>query len=420
VTVSPTGTVVTIDGAGIDEHLMQVRNGAINYVYADGADSPYLLANETGDVIEQYRYTAYGERTTIGGGGAILAQSAFGNEFGFQGHRQDALTGMVDMRNRWYAPSWGRFTSGDPIGIAGGSNLYAFVGSAPLRYSDPFGLSPAQLPRWQSMANNLFSGVTRVGTATVEFIRVNPNAQFGVGAVVGGIQGITPGGALADLGYLKFLANDMSPSFNLGKGVGQTAAGVTQILGGLGAAAGGAGAGVAGAVPSGGLSVVGGFAVAGVGVEVMANGAVAIGAGVANIATAIHQMNGLKDHLGEGPEVDAMHETGKSGAGMSEPPKHHVMPQEERAWFQKRGFKDELDIDNFTVQLSEAEHQAIHGGGSWRLGRSWTGEWNRRIMTRLNTAESALGRNLKSDEVFKIVLEEMDSYGIPANFVPYR
>jgi hypothetical protein len=96
------------------------------------------------------------------------------------------------------------------------------------------------------------------------------------------------------------------------------------------------------------------------------------------------------------------------------------MPQEERAWFQKRGFKDELDIDNFTVQLSEAEHQAIHGGNSWRLGRSWTGEWNRSIMTRLKTAESALGRNLKSDEVFKIVLEEMDSYGIPANFVPYR
>jgi len=38
-------------------------------------------------------------------------------------------------------PGFHRFVSDDPIGILGGDvNLYAFVGNAPLRFTDPFGL----------------------------------------------------------------------------------------------------------------------------------------------------------------------------------------------------------------------------------------------------------------------------------------
>jgi hypothetical protein len=46
---------------------------------------------------------------------------------------------------------------------------------------------------------------------------------------------------------------------------------------------------------------------------------------------------GVRDALGDGPEVRAMHETGKTGAGMAERPKHHVLPREHRAWFEERG-----------------------------------------------------------------------------------
>jgi len=28
-----------------------------------------------------------------------------------------------------------------------------------------------------------------------------------------------------------------------------------------------------------------------------------------------------------------------------------------------------MDIDNFCVRLEQAQHEAIHGGGNWRLGR---------------------------------------------------
>lgn len=93
--------------------------------------------------------------------------------------------------------------------------------------------------------------------------------------------------------------------------------------------------------------------------------------------------DGVRQALGEGPEVDAMRETGKAGGGMSEKPRHHVMPREEREWFQNRGFKGENSIDRWCVKLEQADHQAVHGGGNWRLGRTWPGEWNRHIMTRL-------------------------------------
>jgi hypothetical protein len=48
------------------------------------------------------------------------------------------------MGARQYSPSLGRFLSPDPVGIAGGTNLYAFVSGATLTRSDPSGLSEKQ------------------------------------------------------------------------------------------------------------------------------------------------------------------------------------------------------------------------------------------------------------------------------------
>jgi len=42
-------------------------------------------------------------------------------------------------RARYYNPTTGRFLSEDPIGFAGGMNLYAYANENPLRFNDPFG-----------------------------------------------------------------------------------------------------------------------------------------------------------------------------------------------------------------------------------------------------------------------------------------
>jgi RHS repeat-associated protein len=53
--------------------------------------------------------------------------------------KQDGA-GTLYRRNRVYDPASGRFTQEDPIGLAGGMNLYGFAGGDPVNNSDPFGL----------------------------------------------------------------------------------------------------------------------------------------------------------------------------------------------------------------------------------------------------------------------------------------
>jgi hypothetical protein len=129
---------------------------------------------------------------------------------------------------------------------------------------------------------------------------------------------------------------------------------------------------------------------------------------------------GVRDALGDAPEVRAMRVTGKTGAGMADPPRHHVMPKEFREWFEKRGFTGKMRIDWFCVTLQQPHHQAIHGGGNWKLGRKWRGEWNQMIMKVLRDAEVDAGRMLTRNEILKIVAGYMKLYDIPMNFVRCR
>ncbi len=50
--------------------------------------------------------------------------------------------GTLYRRNRSVDPATGRFTQEDPIGLAGGFNLYGLANGDPINFSDPFGLCP--------------------------------------------------------------------------------------------------------------------------------------------------------------------------------------------------------------------------------------------------------------------------------------
>jgi hypothetical protein len=129
---------------------------------------------------------------------------------------------------------------------------------------------------------------------------------------------------------------------------------------------------------------------------------------------------GVREALGDGPEVRAMRQTDRAGAGMAEPPRHHVLPKEFREWFEQRGFTGEMDIDQFCVEMEQAHHEAIHGGGDWKLGRTWAGEWNRMIMEALRKAETRAGRMLTPSEILSLVAKRMEYSAIPMNFIPWR
>jgi RHS repeat-associated protein len=63
----------------------------------------------------------------------------------WQGSLTDAQgdgTGQLYRRNRYFNPATAQFTQEDPIGLAGGLNLYGFANGDPVNFSDPFGLCP--------------------------------------------------------------------------------------------------------------------------------------------------------------------------------------------------------------------------------------------------------------------------------------
>jgi Predicted lipoprotein of unknown function (DUF2380) len=132
----------------------------------------------------------------------------------------------------------------------------------------------------------------------------------------------------------------------------------------------------------------------------------------------------LKD-LKEGNQ--GIEERNAQSAGMFNTDKHHVFPQEERPWFEHRGMKDTDSIDNFTVELDKAVHQAQHGGGDWKLARKqWSDEYNKLVMRELKASEAAkrirLGDReilLTPEEVKATVFKIMDRRQIPQQFVKY-
>ncbi|WP_240042383.1 RHS repeat-associated core domain-containing protein, partial [Photorhabdus khanii] len=65
----------------------------------------------------------------------------------YAGQYFDNETGLHFNTYRYYAPEIGRFITPDPIGLAGGLNLYQYAPN-PMSWIDPWGLNktPAQLP----------------------------------------------------------------------------------------------------------------------------------------------------------------------------------------------------------------------------------------------------------------------------------
>jgi hypothetical protein len=76
--------------------------------------------------------------------------------------------------------------------------------------------------------------------------------------------------------------------------------------------------------------------------------------------------------------------------GITRPPLHHLLPQEEISFFQKRGFPGRA-IDAYCVELTELEHQLLHGGNQTLAKAYWEShEWSSRLMRQLREQEKIL------------------------------
>jgi RHS repeat-associated protein len=121
-------------GAGTDD-LVGFQDAAGNHYYAvtDQLGSVRNVLTRAGAWRMRLRYRPYGGQMDSSGPGIPLRYRWTGREW-------DGELKWYFHRARYYDPAMSRFVQEDPIGQAGGENLYAYVGGSPLEATDPSGL----------------------------------------------------------------------------------------------------------------------------------------------------------------------------------------------------------------------------------------------------------------------------------------
>ncbi|MFT9487212.1 MAG: RHS repeat-associated core domain-containing protein [Tepidibacillus sp.] len=114
--------------------------GGLMYYQYDGLNTVSELTDRHGDIIERYRYDAFG--------GIFTGITAPYNRIAFTGQEYDEKTGLIDLNARMYNPVVGRFMSADtyPGTLANplSQNRYAYVMNNPINMWDPTG----HVPEW--------------------------------------------------------------------------------------------------------------------------------------------------------------------------------------------------------------------------------------------------------------------------------
>ncbi|MGH7679896.1 MAG: RHS repeat-associated core domain-containing protein, partial [Gemmatimonadaceae bacterium] len=131
------GAAVTeYDYFGLDRpHSM--RKGGQHYYYAQdpvAGNVRGLFRHSDAAVVARYSYQAFGQLESNN------SVDSVGNALRFGAREYDSETGLYFNRARYYDAAIGRFISEDPIGLAGGINLYAYAGDDPVNFMDPMGL----------------------------------------------------------------------------------------------------------------------------------------------------------------------------------------------------------------------------------------------------------------------------------------
>ena len=155
--VSSTGTVNAVYTWGADglasERLAPTGTTPKSLWYAFGPQGETRqLTNSTGQVVDSYAYTAWGQALSSTGSDANPFQ--YGGKYGYYSE----YGGSVLCGHRWYDTAALRWLSRDPIGYKGGDNLYAYCGDDPVNKVDPHGLQALDDPAsqyWNALGNNL-------------------------------------------------------------------------------------------------------------------------------------------------------------------------------------------------------------------------------------------------------------------------
>jgi RHS repeat-associated protein len=108
-------------------------HSSLYFYHADQLGTPIAMTDANGGLVWQAEYLPFGDLWE-------LPLSVVSNNLRFPGQYLDSETGLHQNGFRDYSSPLGRYVEADPIGLAGGLNLYAYAAGSPTRKTDRRGL----------------------------------------------------------------------------------------------------------------------------------------------------------------------------------------------------------------------------------------------------------------------------------------
>ncbi len=168
-------------------------NGVVFYAHADGQGNVLALTSTNGTVTDQWFYSPYGTTLNRTGTTDIMFQWLGGGGVVAEGG------GVYRMPYRLYHSSLMRFTSSDPLGLAGGANLFSYGNGNPLYWVDMLGLCGESIGSlmWGEFAqqNRVIGGMIGISVGTL--ISSVGNMMALPDRIMDGVTGTTPESRMA-------------------------------------------------------------------------------------------------------------------------------------------------------------------------------------------------------------------------------
>jgi RHS repeat-associated protein len=133
--------IVETRTAGADAGLAQL----IRYQFTNHLESAALELDDQSQIISYEEYFPYGSTSYQ----AVRNQTDTPKRYRFTGKERDTENDLYYHGARYYAPWLGKWIACDPIGLRGGSNLYAYVNNNPIKLTDRDGRQPQLMGVWQ-------------------------------------------------------------------------------------------------------------------------------------------------------------------------------------------------------------------------------------------------------------------------------